>query len=149
MFGGIALPGRKLGCLVLEIYNRVSLFIISNSILIKCQCVDGIKVCLDRRVLRLVVCDDLFCCHSIVGEQGIYEEELNLCGVHAHAVRIGDLEVDAVECADSAARVDLHARHYAGDIAEIGGTGAPAVIVEDNFLSSAKCHAAVLRHCSE
>ena len=36
MFGGIALPGRKLGCLVLEIYNRVSLFIISNSILIKC-----------------------------------------------------------------------------------------------------------------
>ena len=37
MFGGIALPGRKLGCLVLEIYNRVSLFIISNSILIKYQ----------------------------------------------------------------------------------------------------------------
>ena len=33
MFGGIALPGRKLGCLVLEIYNRVSLFIISNSIM--------------------------------------------------------------------------------------------------------------------
>ena len=53
MFGGIALPGRKLGCLVLEIYNRVSLFIISNSILIKCQCVDGVKVRLDGRILRL------------------------------------------------------------------------------------------------
>ena len=63
--------------------------------------------------------------------------------------QIGDLEVDAVECADSAARVDLHARHYAGDIAEIGGTGAPAVIVEDNFLSSAKCHAAVLSQLHE
>ena len=136
MFGGIALPGRKLGCLVLEIYNRVSLFIISNSILIKCQRVDGVKVRLDRRVLRLVVCDDLFCRHSIVGEQGIYEEELSLCGVHAHAVRIGDLEVDAVECADGAARVELDTWHYAGDIAEVGGTGAPAVIVEDNFLSS-------------
>ena len=60
MFGGIALPGRKLGCLVLEIYNRVSLFIISNSILIKCQRINGVKVRLDGRILRLLVGDDLF-----------------------------------------------------------------------------------------
>ena len=133
MFGGIALPGRKLGCLVLEIYNRVSLFIISNSILIKCQRINGVKVRLDGRILRLVVGDDLFRGHGIVGEQGIYEEKLNLCRVYAHTVRIGDLEVDAMESAGSAACVDLHARHYAGDIAEIGGTGAPAVVVEDNF----------------
>lgn len=66
MFGGIALPGRKLGCLVLEIYNRVSLFIISNSILIKCQCVDGIKVCLCRRVLRLVSLRVSFAGHSLL-----------------------------------------------------------------------------------
>ena len=49
MFGGIALPGRKLGCLVLEIYNRVSLFIISNSILM--DILNMIQICLRRKTI--------------------------------------------------------------------------------------------------
>ena len=66
LFGGIALPGKKLGCLVLEISDRISFFIIFYRVFIKCQRIDGIEVCLYGRVLRLVVCDDLLRGHSIV-----------------------------------------------------------------------------------
>ena len=45
--------------------------------------------------------------------------------------------------------VDLHARHYAGDIAEIGGTGAPALIVELHTILAHEVAAAVLDQLHE
>ena len=54
-----------------------------------------------------------------------------------------------MESADGAACVDLYTRHYAGNIAKVRVAGAPAIIVEDNFLSSAECHAAFLSKLHE
>ena len=51
-----------------------------------------------------VVGDDLFfAVTALLENRASTRESWNLCRVHAHTVRIGDLEVDAVESADSAA----------------------------------------------
>jgi len=116
----------------------LTVFAVDDSVFIEEEFIGKLEVLLDGSKLRLIVLNYALCFFRAVFKQCFSYKDLSLCGVHAQLVGVGDEIIDAVTGAGSAGCVELNAGHNAGEIAEIGGAGADALVIEPDLILAHK-----------